>query len=67
MYIYIYMCIYIYIYDRNYSSVVHIYITGTLHVATFIWISLSCKLFINTKYQKLFRVEIFLVAVDAWM
>ena len=64
---YIYIYIYIYIYDRNYSSVVHIYITGTLHEATFIWIILSCKLFINARYQKLFRVEIFLVAVDPCM
>ena len=45
----------------------YIYITGTLHEATFIWIILSCKLFINARYQKLFRVEIFLVAVDACM
>ena len=44
-----------------------LYITSTLHVATFIWIILSCKLFMNPRYQKLFRVEIFLVAVDAWM
>lgn len=44
-----------------------LYITSTLHVATFIWIILSCKLFMNARYQKLFRVEIFLVAVDAWM